>query len=55
VRFNLRRNPWELIKGIPGALRAGDPDARDGGVGDPRPDQLGDATARRNGGRARSD
>ncbi len=55
VRFNLKRNPWELIKGIPGALRAGDPESQDGGVGEPRPDQLGDdASARRNGGRAPS-
>jgi glycosyltransferase involved in cell wall biosynthesis len=41
LRFNLKRNPWELVKGIPGALRAGDPDAPDGGVGAPRPAQLG--------------
>ena len=54
VRFNLKRNPWELIKGIPGALRAGDPEAHDGGVGEPRPDQMGDGRNggdRRNGGR----
>jgi phosphatidylinositol alpha-mannosyltransferase len=53
LRFNLRRNPLELIKGIPAALRAGDPEAPDGGVGDPRPDQVGE-DPRRNGVRAGS-
>jgi phosphatidylinositol alpha-mannosyltransferase len=36
LRFNLRRNPLELLRNIPSALRAGDPDYPEGGVGAPR-------------------